>query len=118
MAKTVSNKKFLLQLFRDLLEGDLTEREVVEQIVDMQQSLEEQPIEEFFEKTDDATLGKVLKATFIGSVYDVGWEGYTHSDRASILRWLADLEICYKNGILDVDPDTDRSKGGAVPDGA
>jgi hypothetical protein len=107
-----------MQLFKDLAEGDLTAKEVVEQIVDMQHSLEERPIEAFFEKTDDATLGRLLRTVFVASVYDVAWESYTFTDRSAIMRWLADLEICYKHGILDADPDTDRSKGGAVPDGA
>jgi hypothetical protein len=120
MSTQITDKRFLMQLFKDLSEGDLTAKEVVEQIADMQQSLEEQPIEAFFMKTDDATLGKLLRTVFVASVYDVGWEGYTRSDRASIMRWLADLKICLDNGILEtpIDADTDRSKGGAVPDGA
>ena len=119
MSTRVSNKSYLLTLCKDFAQGDLTEKEFMEQVAEIRYMGETESFEQFMTTLDDATLGKLFRRVHEGTVHDTNWEGYSHEDSFVVMRYWNDMRICYENGINDdVEADSDRSKGGAVPDGA
>ena len=119
--KMIPNKKFLTMIAKDFIAGELTDKEFLEQAMSIQFAGTEGEFDQFVGTLDDATLGKLFRRFWEGMTYDTSWEGYSPEERFTVLKACTDMKVCYENGINDDAPgdgDGDRSKGGAVPDGA
>jgi hypothetical protein len=116
----ITDKKFLTMLAKDFLAGELTTREFVEQVADSRIATEEENITTYLASREDVKVGQLLRAWWEGVVFDTNWEGYGHDERVAVNKWLGDMVHAEELMLAPTpsDPDTDRSKGGAVPDGA
>lgn len=45
------------------------------------------------DKIDDAALGKIIKDHLSGTIYDLGYEGYSLRDRAGVKKFIIDLAL-------------------------